>query len=64
METFDPMSRGPQTFKQGDVAKALKGALNAGLTIRRFEIDKDGKIIVITGGAGELASANEWDEVK
>jgi hypothetical protein len=56
------MSRGAQTFKQGDVTKALKGAVNAGLKIKRVEIDKTGKIILFTGAAGEPTSANEWDE--
>jgi hypothetical protein len=58
------MSRGAQSFKQGDVTKALKGAVNAGLKIRRVEIDKTGKIILFTGAAGEPTSANEWDDVK
>jgi hypothetical protein len=57
------MSRGAQTFKQGDVTKALKGAVRAGLKIKRVEIDKSGKIILFTGAAGEPMSANEWDEV-
>jgi hypothetical protein len=61
------MSRGAQSFKQGDVTKALKGAAAAGMDVNRVEIDRDGKIVVI-GGAREQAappqSANEWDSVK
>jgi hypothetical protein len=60
------MSRGAQTFRQGDVTKALKGAVNAGLSVKRVEIDKkSGNIILFTGAPGEPpASANEWDDVK
>ncbi|KRR14730.1 hypothetical protein CP49_30920 [Bradyrhizobium valentinum] len=36
METGRLMSRGAHNFKQGDVTKALKGAVNAGLAVRRF----------------------------
>ncbi|WOH53837.1 tyrosine-type recombinase/integrase [Bradyrhizobium sp. sBnM-33] len=37
--------------------------MNAGLKIKRVEIDKTGKIVLFTGAAGEPTSANEWDEV-
>jgi len=36
-------------FRQGDVTKALKAATAAGVTIQRFEIDRDGKIVVFAG---------------
>ena len=39
------MSRGAQALRQGDVTKAIKGAVKAGLSVKRFEVDKDGKII-------------------
>ncbi|MGM4886297.1 hypothetical protein [Tardiphaga sp. 11_C7_N12_6] len=42
------MSRGVQVFRQTDVTKAIRGAQNAGLAVDRFEIDKSGKIVVIT----------------
>ena len=32
------MSRGANTFKQGDVTKALKGAEKAGLKVQRAEV--------------------------
>jgi hypothetical protein len=58
------MSKGQQTFKQGDVTKALKAAANAGMRVGRFEIDR-GKIIVIAEGALPSASTdNEWNDVK
>jgi hypothetical protein len=59
------MSRGDQTFKQGDVTKAAKGAAKAGLNVRRIEIDRDGKIVVITGQPDQSPhELNEWDTVK
>ncbi len=59
------MSRGAQSFKQGDVTKAVKGAVNAGLKVQRVEIDKKtGNIILFAGRPGEPSTANEWDDVK
>jgi hypothetical protein len=43
------MSRGRQPFRQTDVVKAIRAAAQAGLPVARFEIDRDGKIIVIAG---------------
>jgi hypothetical protein len=62
------MSRGQQTFKQGDVTKALKAAVKAGIAIERFEIDKNGKIVIVTAKAedavdGNYPEKNEWDGV-
>ena len=42
------MSRGAQSFKQGDITKAIKGAVKAGFKVGRFEIE-DGKIVVFAG---------------
>ncbi|MGY3387782.1 hypothetical protein ACVWW6_000373 [Bradyrhizobium sp. USDA 3311] len=59
------MSKGQHTFKQGDVTKALKGAVNAGLSVKRIEIDRQGKIVVFTGESGpSAATGNEWDDVQ
>lgn len=59
------MARGTCTFKQRDVTAALKAAAKAGITVGRFEIDKEGKIVVTaTNGPGKEAPAkegNEWD---
>jgi hypothetical protein len=62
------MSRGAQTFKQGDVTRAIKGAVKAGLKVARFEIE-DGKIVVFAGNDGLSEAriqpdANEWDGVQ
>jgi hypothetical protein len=41
------MARGPSTFKQGDVTRALRAAFAAGAQSVRVEVDKDGRIVVI-----------------
>jgi hypothetical protein len=43
------MSRGPYSFKQGDMTRALKAAQAAGLTSYRVEIDDNGNPVVIVG---------------
>ncbi len=55
----------PAVFTQADIAKLLKGAKAAGMTVASVEIDRSGKIVARFGGAGAAASAetNEWDEV-
>jgi hypothetical protein len=46
------MSRGLHTFKQGDVKKAVRAAILAGLEVESYEIDKAGTIVVKVGKAG------------
>jgi hypothetical protein len=59
------MSRGQQSFRQGDVTKAVKGTVKAGVTVKRVEIDRDGKIVVITGDSlTSGTTTNEWDGVQ
>jgi hypothetical protein len=61
------MSRGPTTFRQRDVAAAIRAAKAAGCTIVRVEIGRDGKVILVLANAetppAETASnsGNEWD---
>ncbi len=59
------MSRSAQSFKQGDVTKAIKGAVKAGFKVGRFEIE-DGKIIVFAGDAEAKVEQdpNEWDKIE
>jgi hypothetical protein len=61
------VSRGPLPFRQTDVARAIKGAVAAGLTVQRVEVDKDGKIVVVVGDPSQnpLSSTggSEWDRV-
>jgi hypothetical protein len=60
------LSRGQQTFRQGDVTKAVKGVEKAGIPVGRVEIT-GGKIVVFVGRADDRereTEANEWDDVK
>jgi hypothetical protein len=40
------MSRVPQTFKSGDVTRAIKAAEKAGLKVQRAEVRRDGSILL------------------
>jgi hypothetical protein len=59
------MARAPSTFRQQDVTRAVKAVTAAGVHIARIEIDKAGKIVIITAGMTDHLSvsteANEWD---
>jgi hypothetical protein len=62
------MARAPSTFKQRDVTRALNATRAAGLGITRLEIEKDGRIVIVTatqsdarGDDGE--GENEWDRI-
>ena len=61
------MARAPSTFRQQDVTRAVKAVAAAGVHIARIEIDKTGKIVIITADATDRADgmteANEWDRV-
>jgi hypothetical protein len=61
------MARAPSTFRQQDVTRAVKAVSAAGVHIARIEIDKTGKIVIITAGPinqpGKMREANEWDRV-
>jgi hypothetical protein len=56
------MPRGQCTFRQGDVTKAVKGVVAAGVQIARVEIDPTGKIVILTGGNEPVASTNALDK--
>jgi hypothetical protein len=61
------MARGPCTFKQQDVTRALRATVAAGIEVQRVEIDMDGKIVVVTGRSREPSAegrgGNEWDSI-
>jgi hypothetical protein len=63
------MARGPSTFKQQDLTRALRAAIAAGIMVQRVEIDKSGKIVLVAGKPQEPAdeggagAGNEWDGV-
>jgi hypothetical protein len=57
-------------FRERDVRRLAKAARAEGLQIARIEIDKFGKIIVVTGKAEQAAgdgseetNRNPWDDV-
>jgi hypothetical protein len=43
------MARGKLRFRQSDVTRAIKAAVAAGIDVARVEIDKEGKIVIVTG---------------
>jgi hypothetical protein len=57
------MARRPSTFRQTDVARALKAARAAGFKRVRVEIDKSGNIVIEVGNLdGVVASENPLDQ--
>jgi hypothetical protein len=58
------MSRRAQTFTQSDITRAARGAIKAGLAVRRIEIDRSGKIVIFIGGEPIDQQSNEWDGVR
>ena len=38
------MARVPSTFKQGDITRAVKGVVAAGVAVMRVEVDTAGRI--------------------
>jgi hypothetical protein len=59
------MARSKCKFTQSDVARAIKGARQAGIDIARCEIGADGKIVIIPVGKSQGVGddVNPWDEV-
>ena len=61
------MSRAPSTFRQQDITRAIKAATAAGVGIARIEIDKTGKIVIITAEPTDQPAAkmegSEWDRI-
>jgi hypothetical protein len=63
------MSKGPATFRQADLSRAVKAMRAAGVDVARLRvtIDKTGTIEITVrggeGGKGDAAAPNEWDEV-
>jgi hypothetical protein len=59
------MGRRACTFRQSDLARALKAAKAAGVVVERVEIDREGKLVMVMGHSSETTTeGNEWDAVK
>ena len=58
--------RGECTFRQRDVAAAIRAARDAGLSVARVEIGKDGQITLVAGtpsnDSGQAGERHPWDE--
>jgi hypothetical protein len=60
------MPKGLQIFKQTDLLRAIRTSQEAGLSIARVEIDRDGKIVVVVGESRQESPGNDngeqsWD---
>ena len=59
------MTRGPVTFKESDLMRAIRCAVRAGLHVAGFEITRTGNIRVHAGRPTEPVEDvddNEWDK--
>jgi hypothetical protein len=57
------MSRGPCTFRQSDLTRAINAVKAAGESVARIEVDSAGKIVIVTGkGDSVTSSSNPWDD--
>ena len=50
-------------LKQGDITKAVKGVVNAGLAVQRV-VTEGGKIIIFTAQDNLSPPPGEWDDVQ
>jgi hypothetical protein len=53
--------RRPSAFRQGDLTKAVKAVVAAGLRVAGVKIDPQGAIEITTNE--ETSAGNEWDKV-
>jgi hypothetical protein len=55
------MARGKLSFRQSDVTRAIKAAIAAGIDVARVEIDKEGKIVIVTGKPDPVQNSVDLD---
>ena len=57
------MARGPCTFRGRDVTRAIRAVESAGQKIRKVEVDKDGKVVIVIARDDDdaVVERNEWD---
>lgn len=51
-------------FTQSDIKRAVVGAVAAGLGIQKIEIDRDGKIVIVTTQSKPVADNDEWADLR
>jgi hypothetical protein len=58
------MPKGPASFKQLDLKRAIKAILDTGLEIDRVEVDRTGKIVIVPKSQNTPApEATGWEDV-
>jgi hypothetical protein len=57
------MARAACTFRERDVTRAIRAVEAAGKKVRKVEVDKDGKVVIVIedDDAAVDSERNEWD---
>ena len=58
------MARVPSKVTQGDITRAVKGVVAAGVTVMRVEVDINGRIVVIAGKPSDAAAGDTPEDMK
>jgi hypothetical protein len=63
-------AHGPLTYRQRDLAAAMRAALQSGFPVREIYIERDGKIVIVAGAPSTPAETppeteqTEWEKNK